>query len=65
MGYSVTNSRGITYFLHKMEVMHKDGNSHFLYYFAQTENTEKACDIPEGREAVETAKTGLPVLKKV
>lgn len=64
MAYSHTNSKGQTYYLHSKEVTLRGGRKQRIYYFGK-EAKEGAVDaIPEGYIVIESAKTGLPILKK-
>lgn len=66
MALQRTNSRGITYHLHGKLVELKGGRKQQIYYFAKTERPESAVhQLPEGYEVTETARTGLPILKKI
>ena len=38
MAYSHTNSKGITYYLHKSEVTLRGGKPQTIYFFTKTEN---------------------------
>ena len=62
MGYSHTNSKGKTYFLHSKDVVLKGGRNQTIYYFAK-EAKAGACDLPAGKTVVENTKTGLPFCK--
>ena len=53
MAYEFKNKKGITYYLH---------NKGYLYYFSK--DKKGAIDLPKGLKAIESAKTGLPVVKK-
>lgn len=64
MAFSVTNSKGNTYYLHSTETTRKDGKVQTLYFFAKAVKDEGSLDaVPEGYEVSES-KNGLPVLKK-
>jgi hypothetical protein len=64
MAFEFKNSRGSSYFLHAKNVTLKGGRKQMIYYFGK-EIKEGALDaIPEGYKAVETPKTGMPILKK-
>ena len=54
MTYSKTNSKGITYYLHR---------NNNLYWFAKTKGN-KAVDIPSGYTVGENKQTGLLYLKE-
>lgn len=63
--YTFTNSKGIEWTLHKMDVVLRNGHKQVIYYFAQHENTAFSIDeIPAGMRVMETTRTGMPVLKK-
>ncbi len=53
MGYSHTNSKGLTYFLHSKGK---------LFFFSKKE--EGSIDLPEGFNVIENQKTGLPMIKR-
>ncbi|OGB74698.1 hypothetical protein A2810_00285 [candidate division Kazan bacterium RIFCSPHIGHO2_01_FULL_49_10] len=64
MAYSHRNSKGNTYFLHSKNVSLKGGRKQMIYYFAKVASVG-ACDaVPEGYKVIESARTGLPILKK-
>lgn len=58
MGYSHTNSRGQTYWLHSREG--KGGAK--LFFFSKS--SEGSIDLPEGMEVFENPRTGLPMLRR-
>lgn len=58
MGYSHTNSRGQTYWLHKR--VGKGGAT--LYFFSK--NAEEGIDLPPEFTIIENPRTGLPMVKK-
>ena len=62
MGYSHTNSKGNTYYLHSKDVQLKGGRNQTIYYFAK-DSRPNACDLPAGKQVVESPKTGLPFVK--
>ena len=62
MGYSYTNSKGKTYFLHSKDVELRGGRNQTIYYFAKDQRPE-ACDLPSGKNVVESPKTGLLFVK--
>ena len=62
MGYKHTNSKGKSYFLHSKDVELKGGRNQTIYYFSKDERPE-ACDLPAGKQVVESPKTGLPFVK--
>lgn len=65
MAYSVTNSKGQTYYLHHKNVTLRGGRRQTIYYFARKEKDEGGlAAIPEGYKVVESKRTALPLLKK-
>lgn len=64
--YEYKNSKGQTYFLHTMDITLKGtGRKQTIYYFAKAINADRALpEIPAGFVVKESAKTGLPLLKK-
>lgn len=64
MAYSYTNSKGQTYYLHKKDVVLKNGRQQTIYFFAREVREGALDDVPAGYEVVETERTGMPVLKK-
>ena len=63
MAYAHTNSKGNTYYLHGKEVTLRGGRKQMIYYFAKEVKTGALDSLPEGKQVVESAKTGLPLLK--
>ncbi len=60
MAYKHTNSKGITYYLHKTDVILMAARlNHF--YFAMVEKNEKGtpCDLPEDRNGKENPRNGF------
>jgi hypothetical protein len=64
MAYAFTNSKGVTYYLHSKLVSLKGGRNQTIYYFARDVRPGALDAVPAGYKAVETAKTGMPILKK-
>lgn len=62
MGYSYTNSKGKKYFLNSKDVTLKGGRNQTIYYFSKDARAQ-ACDLPAGKQVVESPKTGLPFVK--
>ena len=58
MSYKHTNSKGKTYWLHKLV---RSGGA-TLFFFSKKE--EDSIDKPEGYKVIENPRTGLPMLKK-
>ena len=66
MAYSHTNSKGVTYYLHKSEVTLRGGKPQTIYFFAKSEKNEKGepTDLPEDREVKENPRNGFLTLPK-
>jgi len=64
MAYAFTNTKGVTYYLHSKSVNLKGGRNQIIYYFARDVRPGAMDEVPAGYKAVETAKTGMPILKK-
>lgn len=65
MAFAHTNKKGQTYFLHEKRVTLRGNNRQQVIYFFSREQKEGVLDsIPSGYQVVETASSGLPVLKK-
>ena len=66
MAYSHTNSKGVTYYLHKTTVTLRGGKPQTIYFFAKVEKNEKgeACDLPNDRSVQENPRNGFLTLKK-
>lgn len=64
MAYEYKNSKGVSYFLHSKDVSLKGGRIQTIYYFARDVRPEALNAVPDGYQVVETAKTGMPILKK-
>ncbi len=64
MPYQFTNKKGITYYLHAREVKLRGGKMQTIYYFARDVRPGALDEVPAGYQVVETAKTGMPILKK-
>jgi len=65
MAYSYTNSKDVTYYLHKKDVTLRGGRNQTIYFFAREVREGAIDEVPEGYKVVETERTGMPVLKKV
>ena len=63
MAYSHKNSKGKTYWLHSKDVTLRGGRNQTIYYFAGDKRSN-ACDLPAGKQVVESKRTGLPLVKK-
>lgn len=64
MPYAHTNSRGMTYYLHTRDVTLRGGRTQKIYYFARDIRPGALDSLPEGYAVQETAKTGMPILRK-
>jgi len=65
MPYAFTNTKGVTYYLHSREVNLRGGKKQTIYYFARDIRPGALESVPAGYQVVETAKTGMPILKKI
>jgi hypothetical protein len=64
MAYAFTNTKGVTYYLHSKSVTLKGGRQQTIYFFARDIRPGALDYVPAGYQVVETAKTGMPILKK-
>jgi hypothetical protein len=64
MAYTFTNKKGVKYFLHSKLVNLKGGREQTIYYFARDIRPGALEAVPAGYKVIETAKTGMPILKK-
>ncbi|MDD8020063.1 MAG: hypothetical protein PHU81_02600 [Acidobacteriota bacterium] len=64
MAYEFKNQKGVTYYLHSREVELRGGKKQTIYYFARDIRPGALEMVPAGYKVVETAKTGMPILKK-
>ena len=58
MAYSHTNSKGVTYYLHKKDVTLRGGKQQTIYYFAKDERPEAIDSV------VENPRNGFLTLKR-
>ena len=67
MAFAHTNKKGQTYYLHQKEVKLRGNNRlQKIYFFAlKVDDTNSLPEIPDGWQVVETASSGMPVLKKL
>lgn len=63
MGYSHTNSKGVTYYLNSKDVVLRGGKTQTIYYFSKDERAE-ACDLPSGKVVTENPRNGFLTVKK-
>ncbi|MDR0463316.1 MAG: hypothetical protein LBG64_03805 [Pseudomonadales bacterium] len=62
--FSYTNAKGQTYYLHTKDVTLKNGRKQTIYFFAREVRDGALNEVPAGYEVMETARTGMPVLKR-
>ncbi len=67
--YTYTNSKGVTYYLHKKDVILRGGREQTIYFFAKKEGGKSGKEtpvetLPEGRVVSENVRNGFPTLKK-
>ena len=67
MAFSVKSMKsGKTYFLHSKAVtLRGNGTKVTIYYFAGTASSNALTALPAGYQVIESARTGLPILKKM
>ena len=66
MAYKHTNSKGVTYYLHKTEVTLRGGKPQTIYFFAKVEKNAKGTpvDLPEDRVVKENPRNGFLTVSK-
>lgn len=66
MAYKHTNSKGITYYLHKSESTLRGGRVETIYFFTKTKKNTKGepCDLPEDRVVIESSHNNFLFLAK-
>lgn len=64
MAYSHTNSKGVTYYLHKKDVTLRGGKQQTIYYFAKDERPEAIDELPAAYGVVENPRNGFLTLKR-
>lgn len=64
MAYSHTNSKGVTYYLHKKDVVLRGGKEQTIYYFAKDERPEAIDELPDPYTVVENPRNGFLTLKR-
>ena len=66
MAYQHPNSKGIVYYLRKMDVVLRGGKQQTIYFFTKEENGGKGtpCDLPADRVVNENPRNGFLTLKK-
>jgi hypothetical protein len=63
MGYSHTNSKGVTYYLNSKKVVLRGGKEQTIYYFSKDDRPE-ASELPEGMEVNENPRNGFLTVKR-
>ena len=65
--YSHTNSKGVTYYLHKKDVTLRGGKQQTIYFFAKSDKGAKGdpTGLPEGFEVTENPRNGFLTVKKI
>ncbi len=64
MAFEFTNKKGVKYYLHSKDVNLKGGRKQRIYFFARDVRPGAITEVPVGYKVIETAKTGMPILKK-
>jgi len=64
MAFEFTNKKGVKYFLHSKNVTLKGGRKQVIFFFARDVRPGSLDAVPTGYKVIETAKTGMPILKK-
>ncbi len=64
MAFEFTNKKGVKYYLHSKDVNLKGGRKQKIFFFARDVRPGALNDLPDGYKVIETAKTGMPILKK-
>ncbi|UOF80586.1 hypothetical protein [Caudoviricetes sp.] len=64
VGYSHTNSKGVTYHLNCKDVTLRGGKVQTVYYFSKDERPETACALPEGWTVNENPRNGFLTIKR-
>ena len=63
MGYTHTNSKGVTYHLNSKNVTLRGGKQHMIYYFSKDDRPE-ATDLPAGFSVNENPRNGFLTIKR-
>ena len=64
MAFEFINKKGVKYFLHSKNVTLKGGRKQVIFFFARDVRPGSLDKVPDGYKVIETAKTGMPILKK-
>lgn len=64
--YSHTNSKGVTYYLHYVDVTLRGGKEQRIFFFAKKQKNEKGtpCPLPEDRVVKENPRNGFLVVTR-
>lgn len=64
--YDHTNSKGVTYYLHKKDVQLRGGKNQTIYFFAKVPKNLKGepTDLPAGYEVTENPRNGFLTIRK-
>ena len=65
--YKHTNSRGVSYFLHKKDVTLRGGKNQTIYFFCKEEKGAKGepTDLPAGYEVTENPRNSFLTIRKI
>ena len=63
--YQFVNSKGVTYYLHKKDVVLRGDRAQTIYFFSKRGKETPLENLPEGRTVSENPRNGFPTLKKV
>jgi len=65
--YPHTNSKGVTYYLHKKDVTLRGGKNQTIYFFCKDEAKAKGepAQLPEGYEVTENERNGFLTIRKI
>jgi hypothetical protein len=63
--YAHTNSKGVTYYLHKKDVTLRGGKEQTIYFFTKSEKGAKGepTDLPENKTVTENPRNGFLTVK--
>lgn len=59
MGYSHTNSKGVTYHLNSKDVTLRGGKEVTIYFFSKDERPDTATDLPANKRVNENPRNGF------
>jgi len=63
--YAHKNSKGVTYYLHKKDVVLRGGKNQTIYFFAKVEGGKgEPTDLPDAYEVTENPRNGFLTIKK-